>query len=285
MNPEGVRVFPEGDVGAHGENIGVDRHREHNRREDREDLHREVELIGEEGVVGCFEGLDNFLVVFEDVPKADIGADEILKIDFEGAWNEWAFFLKERLDDGSLRFQCPAEIENVSLYNGDFEDHLFFFSVEDAFLDRVEVLGDVVEAREAGTEKHIEEMIQEVRRCFIHKYPAFPLAFFECLEKIHDLKDVASVPGDEVCLGEDDIHFARVGGAIGCVEERNMNRKEKAVFESDRLGLIGGCREFLNGDRMYVEVFLQVQDVFRSRIRHIDPGDRTEGNMFHCVFI
>ncbi len=45
MNPEGVRVVTEGDARAHGEDIGIDGHGKHDRREDSQNLHGEIELV------------------------------------------------------------------------------------------------------------------------------------------------------------------------------------------------------------------------------------------------
>ncbi len=88
-------IIPERNIRAHSENIGVDGHGEHNRREDGEHLHREIELVGEEGVIGRLEGFNDFFVVFEDVPEANVCPDEILEIDFETRRDEGTFFLEE----------------------------------------------------------------------------------------------------------------------------------------------------------------------------------------------
>lgn len=284
MNPKSVRIFSEGDVGAHRENIGVDRHREHDRRKDRENFHGEIEFVGEEGIIGRLERFDDFLVVFEDVPESNIGADQILEIDFESAWDERTLFLKERLDDGTLRLECSAKVQDVALHDGYLEDHFFFFPIEYAVFDGVKVFRDMVEAREAGTEKHFEDVIHEVGGCFTHKNAPLSLAFFECSEKIRDLVDIIFVAGDEVSFGEDNVHLAGIGGAIGGVEEGDVDGEEEAVFESDGFGLIGRRRKLLDRDRMDIEVFLEMENVFRSGIGYVEPGDGAEGNTFH-VFL
>ncbi len=42
-------------VAVHREEVGVDGHRQEDGGEDREDFHRESELIGEEGIVGLLQ--------------------------------------------------------------------------------------------------------------------------------------------------------------------------------------------------------------------------------------
>ena len=281
MDPKRVGTMAEGNARAHGEDIGVDRHREHHCREDGQDLHREVELVGKEGIVGRFEGLDDFLVVFEDVPEADIGADEVLKIHLEAFGDEGTLFLEERLDDGALGLERSAEIEDIALHHGDLEDHLFFSSIEDAFLDIVKVLGDVVEAGEAGAHEHIKNMIHEVRGRLAHMETSLPFVFLEDIEKFRDLINVVLVPGDEVRVGEDNVHFARIGGAIFGVEERDVDREEETVVEADGFGLIRRRRKLFDRDRMDVEIFLEMENILRSRIGHIDPRDRTKRKSLH----
>ncbi len=141
----------------------------------------------------------------------------------------------------------------------------------------------MVETRETRTKEHIENVVHKVRRRFIHIHAAFPLALFECAEKIGDLKDIVFVSGDEVGIGEDNIHFARIGGAVLDIEEGNVDGEEKAVVKSDRFGLIGRCRKLLDRYRVNIEIFLKVENVFRTRIRHIDPRHVAKGNGFHGV--
>ena len=83
VNPESVRTVAEGDGGRHREHVGIDRHREEDGGKDGQNLHREVELAREEGIIGGFERFDGFFVAFKNVPDADIGADEILEIRLE----------------------------------------------------------------------------------------------------------------------------------------------------------------------------------------------------------
>ena len=57
--------------------------------------------------------------------------------------------MEDRFDDGALRFQCPSEIEDVSLHNRNLEDHFLFLAVEHIVFDGVEIARDMVEARKA----------------------------------------------------------------------------------------------------------------------------------------
>ena len=83
MDPEGVRAVAEGDSSCHREHVGIHRHREEDGGKDGQNLHGEVELAREEGIIGGLERLDGFFVAFKNVPDANIRPDEILEIGLE----------------------------------------------------------------------------------------------------------------------------------------------------------------------------------------------------------
>lgn len=128
-------------------------------------------------------------------------------------------------------------------------------------------------------------MIHEVCRCLVHVESPFPLVFLKRVEEVGYLEHIIAVSSDEVGISEDDVHFARVGGAVFGVEKGDMYGKKKTIVEVDRFGLISGRRKLLDGYRVYIEIFLQVENVFRPRVRHVNPRYGAERNGFHgCLF-
>lgn len=128
-------------------------------------------------------------------------------------------------------------------------------------------------------------MIHEVCRCLVHVESPFPLVFLKRVEEVGYLEHIIAVSSDEVGIGENDVHFARVGSAVLGVEKGDMYRKKKTIVEVDRFGLIGGRRKLFDGYRVYIEIFLQVENVFRPRVRHVNPRYGAERNGFHgCLF-
>lgn len=162
-----------------------------------------------------------------------------MEVHGEAFGNEAALFLEHGFDDGSLRLQCTAKVENIALHYGDLKDHFLFFAVKDIVFDGVEVFGDVIEARKARIHEEVEDVIHEVGGRFAHVKATLPLVFFECFEEIRYLKHVVAVSGDEVRVGEDDVHFARIGGAVFRIEERNVYGEEEAIVEGGCFGLVG----------------------------------------------
>lgn len=181
------------------------------------------------------------------------------------------FFIDNGLDDGSLGFQCPSEIENVSFQDGDLEYHLLLFFREYLGFDEIEFFVDVVEARETGIDENLYEGIEQVSGGFLEIGSPFPMASFQIFEKFRQLIDALPVARDEVAVGENDIEFAAVGRPMLHVEEGDMDGKEQAAVILDDFGLIGRRDELLDRQRMDVEVFLQIGDIILLRIFKIDP--------------
>ncbi len=283
MDPKSVGIVAEGDLRAHREHIGVHRHGEQDGGENREHFHREVELVGEEGIVGRFERLDGLFLALQDIPEADIGADEVLKIDFDSLRDERMVFLDDGLEYRALGFQGAAEVEDVALQYGNLEHHLFFLFREDLCFDGIEFLADVIEAGEAGVQEKLYQVVQEVRRRGIEEQAAFPLASFEAFEELGELVDVLPMTRDEMIVRQDDVELARIGRPVLDIEEGNVDRKKQTAVVLDDFRLVGRRDELFYRQRMDVEVLLQIGDVVILRVFEIDPRDASVSDGFHRI--
>ena len=64
-----------------------------------------------------------------------------------------------------------------------------------------------------------------------------------------------------------------------------MNREEEAIVVTHRFGLIGRRRKFFERNRMDIEVFLKMENIFRSGVRHVEPRNLSERDGLHSVFV
>ena len=95
MDPESILTFDERHCRVHGHNIGIGREREKNCRENSQNFHGLIQLVGKERVVSSFHGFDGFLLAFEHIPQTNVGTDQVLKIDLEFVRNKRMIFLGE----------------------------------------------------------------------------------------------------------------------------------------------------------------------------------------------
>lgn len=193
-------------------------------------------------------------------------------------------FQNKRFDDGSLRLQGAAEIEDVAFQYGYFEHHLLLFTRKHLCLDKVELLADVVESWEAGVQENFENMVEE--RCWgvFTVETALALAFLEHFEKCSQLVDTVFVTGDQVFVGQDDIKLAWVGGAELGIEEGDVNGKKQTAVVLDDFGLIGWRDQLFDSQRVDVEVLLKIGDIILSGVFKINPSDLFVLNGFHLFW-
>lgn len=285
MYPKSIGIVHEGDANAHGHHSGVGTDRKGDGRKNREDFHGDVEFIGEEGIVGGFEGLDDFFVVFEDIPDADIGADQILEIDFEFIWNERAFFLNDGFDNGTLWFDGATKVEDVSFDKRNFQHHFFFIVTKDLLFDIVQVFGNMIQSRKAGFKKYFKHSIEEVRRCFIKINSTLAFAHGEVIKKLFQLINFVAVRGDEMVFGDDHVNLAGIGGAFFGIKKGNVDGKKNTVLVTECFWLIGRRKKFFNGQRMDIEVLLQIENVVVVWFFKINPADGFVFDNFHATFV
>ncbi len=281
MDPESVLYMRERNGRTHRHDVGIGGNGQHDGSEDGEHLHGHVELVGEQGVVGFLERFDQLLAVFEDIPDADIGPDEILEIHSEVGRDQAVFFLDDGFDDGALRLDGSAEIKDIALDEGYLEHHFLFLFAEDLVFDIVEVFGNVVETGKAGLKQELKHFVEKVRRRLREMKSLLAVAFRNFPEKPLKLVDLVAMRGDEIVFGDDHIELARVRGALDGVEKGDMYRKEKAVVVADGLGLIGRGEKLLDRQRMDIEMLLKIEDVVVRRFFEIDPADRLVMDDFH----
>ena len=166
--------------------------------------------------------------------------------------------MHQGFEDGPLRFQCPSEIEDIPFDHGNFENHLFFLSVENVVLDIEQVFMDMVEFGEAAFQKERKDLIEEIRRAFFHIKPLLAFAGGKFVEKIGQLVDFFLVSGDEMIVRQDYVQFSRIGRSGLGVEKGDMDREKQAIFILRRARPDRRGDEFLDSQRMDIEILLEV---------------------------
>src|SRR6185369_3238054 len=267
-----------------GKHVGISGHRKHDSRENGEYFHGEIELVRQKGIIGRFHRFNRFLLTFEDIPEPDIRPDEILKIYFHLIRNEGVVFLCQRFDDGALRFQGTAKIQDISLQYRNFEHHFLFLSGEYLSFDEIQFFADMVEPRETGVEENIEHSVKKRGGRGSHVESALSFAVFQLLKESIQLIDALFVARNDVIIGENDIQFAGICRPMLHIEKGNMDRKKQAVFILHDFRLIRRGNEFFDRQRMDIEVLLEIRYVVSVRIFEIDPGDFFVLKLLHFRF-
>lgn len=281
MDPESIVIREKWYGCVHSHHVGIGCEGQEDSREDGKHLHGLIELVREERVVGIFQGFDRLFLTLKHVPEADIGTDQVAEIHFHIVRYEWVIFLDERFDDGALRFERAAEIQDVALQHRDLEHHLLLFSCKDLFFYEIEFLADMVEPWETGIEQDFEQLMKELGGGVFKKEAAFSLAFFQRLKKASQLVDALLVAGDQVVVGQDDVEFAWVGRAELGIEKGDVHGKEQAAVVLDDFRLIGRRHQLFDSKRVNIEVLLEIGNIILIRIFKINPCQMLVLDGFH----
>lgn len=174
-----------------------------------------------------------------------------------------------------------AEIEDVALDDADFAYHFAFRTVEDAFLYIVNMAHDVIQSRKTRFCQDTKHLIKQMRSGVNHIGAAFALGLLQCVKEGAELIDFVFVSGDEMRLGQQNIHFAGIGGAFLYVEQRDVNGEEEAVAVFCGACTVGRRDKLLDGKRMHVEMFANVLDIVFCGIFNINPRKPFVGDNLH----
>ncbi len=115
-------------------------------------------------LVRALEGLDDLLVVVQEVPDPLRGVDDVVEVELEILGQEALDLALEETQRGALRLDDLAERDDLLLRPGDVADDLLEPAVLDVVLDRVELVPDLVQDREAVVEEVVEDVVEEVAR-------------------------------------------------------------------------------------------------------------------------
>ncbi len=272
----------EGDVvRVNAKEVDVDGDGDEECGENSNDASVAIDTFGEEGIVSFLQRCNCFSCAFQIIPQADIGPDEVLVVDFDVVRHDAVGLGNDGFHNGALRHQCATEVEDVALDDADLTHHLSFRSIEDAFLYVVNVAHNVIQARKTGFCEDPKYFVEQVGGGVDHVGAALAFRLLECVKKRTELVDVMLVSGDEVGLGEQDVHFAGIGGALVNVEERDVDGEEEAITVFGSASAVGWCDKLFNGKRVHIEMFANVLDIVFCGVFNVNPRKSFVGDNFH----
>ena len=115
-------------------------------------------------LVRVLERLDDFLVVVEDVPDALGGVDDVVEVELELLRQEPLDVALEQAQGRALRLDDLPVADDLLLDVRDVADDLFGAALEHVVLERVELVPDLVEDREAVVEEVVEHLVEQAAR-------------------------------------------------------------------------------------------------------------------------
>jgi len=146
-DPEAVGIINEGVIQVLAKDVGNEHGGQHNDREQGEDAHDFIRFVGQEGVVGFFQGPHRVFVRLQVVFHLAPVTQEVREIGFHFLAKELGPFVFQRIKNITLGDYDAKEINNVCFGERDFLEHLRLLALEDSAFDLVEL---PVNARKLG---------------------------------------------------------------------------------------------------------------------------------------
>ncbi|MEN3311732.1 MAG: hypothetical protein V7645_1061 [Actinomycetota bacterium] len=162
------------------------------------------------GLVRALERLDDFFVVIEQVPDALRRIDEVVEVELELLGKEALDVPLEQSQGGTLRLDDLAVGDDLLLHLGDVGDDLLRAAILDVVLDRVELVGDLVEDREAVVEEIVQHLVEEAAGSLAEELLAKTLVLLNAIEEPRDRKQLDVRDRDEVVGTEEEVELPGV---------------------------------------------------------------------------
>jgi hypothetical protein len=174
-----------------------------------------------------------------------------------------------RLDDLAVR-------DDLLLDLGDVGDDLLRAAVLDVVLDRVELVGDLVEDREAVVEEIVQDLVEEAARSLAEELLAEALVLLDPVEEPRDREQFDVRDRDEIVRAEEKIELAGVQALdVLVVRGKVQDAEEVAIVQVVvDLRTLALRQDVLDVERMPTEALTQRVD--RLGIDgwvEVDPGE------------
>ena len=140
------------------------RQREDRHADDRQQAEDVVLAMREHGLVRRLEPVDDLLVVVEEVPDPLGRVDDVVEVVLEVLRKEGLDAALEDAERRALGLDDLAVRDDLLLHVGDVAHDLLRTPFEHLVLDPVELVGDLVEDREAVVEEVVEDLVQQATR-------------------------------------------------------------------------------------------------------------------------
>ena len=170
---------------------------------------------------------------------------------------------------------------------GDVGDDLLGAAVLDVVLDRVELVGDLVEDREAVVEEVVQHLVEQPARSFAEELLAEPLVLLHAVEQPRDRQQLDVRDRDEVVRAEEEVELAGVQPLDVLVVRREVEDAEEVALIDVVVDLrpLALREDVFDVERMPAEALAERVDRLRvDRRVEVDPGEAVGAELSDAWF-
>ena len=185
-DPEALGAALAGDVRVHPEDARDQRERQQDHADDGEKLEPVLLPVRDDRLVRVLERLDDLLVVVEEVPDALGRVDDVVEVELEVIGEEALCVALEQAQGRALGLDDLAVRDDLLLRVGDVADDLLAAALLELVLDRVQLVPDLVQDREAVVEEVVEDVVEQVARRLREELVAKLVVLLAAAEEVGD---------------------------------------------------------------------------------------------------
>jgi len=188
---------------VHPEDARDQRQRKQNHADYCEELEPVLLPVRDDRLVRVLERLDDLLVVVEEVPDALGCVDDVVEVELEVLGEEALGVALEQAQGRTLGLDDLAIRDDLLLRVGDVADDLLAAACLELVLDRVQLVPDLVQDREAVVEEVVEDVVEQVARRLREKLVAKLVVLLAAAEEVGDGQKLDVCERDEEVLAEE----------------------------------------------------------------------------------
>ena len=175
----------------------------------------------------------------------------------------------------TLRLDDLAVADDLLLRVRDVADDLLGAPLEDVVLDRVELVPDLVEDREAVVEEVVEDLVEEPAGALGEELVSEVRVLFAAVEEALDGPQLVTGQGNEVVGPDEDVELGRVQALDAAVVDREVKHDEEVAVVGVviDLGALALREDVLHVERMPAEALRENACVERVGRGEMDPGE------------
>src|SRR4051794_20641980 len=258
-------------VHVHAPDRRDERQRQQDHAERRQHPEGLVASMGEDGLVGVLERLDDLLEVLEHVPDPLPRIVDVVEVDVEVVRDVARLVALEVAEGRPLRADDLAEVDDLLLDVGEVADDVLGAALEDVLLDAVELVAHLAQHRERRVHARVDDAVEQVARPLAEVLVALLLVGAAALEEALDGPQRLAGERDDVVGPDEDVELGGVQPADALVERREVQDDEQVVVVLVDLRALVAREDVLVVERVEHEALLQPCLVGRARALDVDP--------------
>src|SRR5581483_2196267 len=173
----------------------------------------------------------------------------------------------------TLRAGDLAEVDDLLLDVEDVAYDLLRAAREDLLLERVELVADLSQHREAVVEGVVDDAVEEEARPLGEELVAELLLLPAALEQVGDRLQRLVRNRDEVVRANEDVELAGVQAPDGAVEDREVQHDEQVLGVLVDLRALVAREDVLEVERVEPELLLEPGALEGGRTLDVDPAE------------